>query len=237
MLTASACTCGKLLAIPTRILDSSPNVALLRANRAQYSEVSFGSIVEDDVLDVSLPSMQGVAEDEGKMDVPLGENFELTITLALEALSALTVQDQPADVFITPPQLDGDLVTLTLLPRSRWQTLLNLEVIQVRHLHALAVSVPCTETRHDCSNVTSPRSHRSSLRRPLSSCLRCLGSSSVSRSSRRRQRRRSKRIRTGSSARQGPPKASSSPSYLRRIRASRPTVSPAPPHPSESQQN
>ncbi|KAI0333500.1 Utp21-domain-containing protein [Cubamyces sp. BRFM 1775] len=88
----------------------------LWANRAQYSEVSFQSIVEDDVVDVALPSMQGVAEDE-----------------ALEALSALTVQEQSTDVFVTPPQLDGDLVTLTLLPRARWQTLLNLEVIQQRN--------------------------------------------------------------------------------------------------------
>ncbi|OBZ69349.1 U3 small nucleolar RNA-associated protein 21 [Grifola frondosa] len=88
----------------------------LWANRAQYSEISFQSIVENDIVDVSLPSMQGVAEDE-----------------ALEALSALTMQDQPADVFVTPPQLDGDLVTFTLLPRTRWQTLLNLEVIQQRN--------------------------------------------------------------------------------------------------------
>ena len=48
----------------------------------------------------------------------------------LGALSALTVSDSPVDVFSTPPQLDGELITLTLLPRSRWQTLLNLEVIQ-----------------------------------------------------------------------------------------------------------
>ena len=32
-----------------------------------------------------------------------------------------------------PPELDGDLVTLSLLPRSRWQTLLNFEVIQQRN--------------------------------------------------------------------------------------------------------
>lgn len=51
---------------------------------------------------------------------------------ALEALIGLTMEDKPVDVFSTPPQLDGDLVTLTLLPRSRWQTLLNLDVIQVR---------------------------------------------------------------------------------------------------------
>ena len=57
----------------------------------------------------------------------------LTVFSALDALSALTVQDKPADVFSTPPQLDGELVTFTLLPRSRWQTLLNLEVIQQRN--------------------------------------------------------------------------------------------------------
>jgi U3 small nucleolar RNA-associated protein 21 len=51
----------------------------------------------------------------------------------LEALAALTVQDTTPDVFSTPPQLDGELITLTLLPRSRWQTLLNLEVIQQRN--------------------------------------------------------------------------------------------------------
>jgi U3 small nucleolar RNA-associated protein 21 len=78
--------------------------------------VSFQSVTDDDVADVSLPSMQGTAEDE-----------------ALDALSALTVNDTPADVFSTPPQLDGELITLTLLPRSRWQTLLNLEVIQQRN--------------------------------------------------------------------------------------------------------
>jgi U3 small nucleolar RNA-associated protein 21 len=41
------------------------------------------------------------------------------------------MDDDSIDVFVTPPQLDGDLVTLTLLPRARWQTLLNLDVIQV----------------------------------------------------------------------------------------------------------
>ncbi|KAH9945893.1 Utp21-domain-containing protein [Epithele typhae] len=88
----------------------------LWANRAQYAEISFKSIVEDDVVDVAMPSMQGVVEDE-----------------TLNALSALTVQDSPADVFSTPPQLDGELVTFTLLPRARWQTLLNLDVIQARN--------------------------------------------------------------------------------------------------------
>lgn len=55
----------------------------------------------------------------------------LKFDIALEALTALKVSETPVDVFSTPPQLDGELITLTLLPRSRWQTLLNLELIQV----------------------------------------------------------------------------------------------------------
>ncbi|KAF9477557.1 Utp21-domain-containing protein [Pholiota conissans] len=89
----------------------------LWANRAQYADVSFQSVSDSDILDVTLPSMQGAEEDETLED----------------ALTALKVTETPADVFSTPPQLDGELITLTLLPRSRWQTLLNLEVIQQRN--------------------------------------------------------------------------------------------------------
>jgi U3 small nucleolar RNA-associated protein 21 len=87
-------------------------------------------VSDNDVFDVSLPSMQGLAEDEGQY---LSSVFSIRfypIFSDLDALSALTVSDAPIDVFSTPPQLDGELITLTLLPRSRWQTLLNLEVIQ-----------------------------------------------------------------------------------------------------------
>ncbi|KAJ3736079.1 Utp21 specific WD40 associated putative domain-containing protein [Lentinula guzmanii] len=88
----------------------------LWANRAQYTEVAIQTVIEEDIAVVDLPSMHGVAEDE-----------------ALDSLSPLEAQDPPIDVFSTPPKLDGDLITLTLLPRSKWQTLLNLEVIQQRN--------------------------------------------------------------------------------------------------------
>ncbi|KAI0934749.1 hypothetical protein AcV5_006491 [Taiwanofungus camphoratus] len=90
----------------------------LWANRAQYSDFIFQSILDDDVAEVSLPSMQGTAEDE-----------------ALDALSSLSLatQETSKDIFLAPPQLDGDLITLSLLPRSRWQTLLNFEIIQQRN--------------------------------------------------------------------------------------------------------
>jgi hypothetical protein len=42
---------------------------------------------------------------------------------------------RPEDVFSSPDQLAEELATLTLLPRSRWQTLLKLEVIQVCNKH------------------------------------------------------------------------------------------------------
>ncbi|EJD02387.1 WD40 repeat-like protein [Fomitiporia mediterranea MF3/22] len=87
----------------------------LWANRAQFTDVSLHGVVEVDGAEIALPSLQGTAEDE-----------------ALDALQSLTVEE-PKDVYSTPSQLGGDLITLTLLPRSRWQTLLNLEVIQQRN--------------------------------------------------------------------------------------------------------
>ncbi|KAF8626613.1 hypothetical protein AX15_004783 [Amanita polypyramis BW_CC] len=88
----------------------------LWANRAQFAEITFQTISDEDVQELTLPSMQSSADEE-----------------VIQGLSALTAQDAPVDVFSTPPQLDGELVTLTLLPRSRWQTLLNLETIQERN--------------------------------------------------------------------------------------------------------
>ncbi|KIL69996.1 hypothetical protein M378DRAFT_184349 [Amanita muscaria Koide BX008] len=88
----------------------------LWANRAQFAEVTFQTVSNDDIDEVALPSVQQTTDDE-----------------VLEGFSALTMQDTTVDVFSTPPQLDGELVTLTLLPRSRWQTLLNLDVIQQRN--------------------------------------------------------------------------------------------------------
>lgn len=64
-------------------------------------------------------------------------------TTALDSLSPLETQAVQPDVFSTPPKLDGDLITLTLLPRTKWQTLLNFEVIQV---YISVVTVPLSST-------------------------------------------------------------------------------------------
>ncbi|KAG8713637.1 hypothetical protein FRC08_013011 [Ceratobasidium sp. 394] len=90
----------------------------LWTNKAQYSDMSLQSVGEGDEVMVNLPSMQG--EDESE-DLDLGE---------LAELSLVDNAKQPAG---TIDQLDGELITLTVLPRSKWQTLLNLEVIQARN--------------------------------------------------------------------------------------------------------
>lgn len=73
--------------------------------------------------------MQGADEEDGEWDQT--EKDFCSVSPALDALSALTIKEQKKDVFSTPPQLDGDLITLTFLPRARWQTLLHLDVIAV----------------------------------------------------------------------------------------------------------
>ena len=112
---------------------------LFRANRAQYAEVSFQSVSDENIVNVPLPSMQGEDEDDSEYLIRSKYSELEPFRLALEALSSLAIEDKPVDVFNTPTQLDGELVTLTLLPRARWQTLLNLEVIQVRHFTFILV--------------------------------------------------------------------------------------------------
>ena len=50
---------------------------------------------------------------------------------APEHLSALVIHEQSQDILGSMHDLDGEVITLTHLPRSKWQTLLNLDVIQV----------------------------------------------------------------------------------------------------------
>ncbi len=65
-------------------------------------------------------------------DNQYSDRFNAPSLSALDSLSPLSAQQEATDVFMTPPQLDGELITLTLLPRSRWQNAAHLEVIQVR---------------------------------------------------------------------------------------------------------
>jgi len=49
------------------------------------------------------------------------------------ALNLDTEDDVETGVYNTVDQLSKDLLTMSLVPRTRWQTLLNLDVIRVRN--------------------------------------------------------------------------------------------------------
>lgn len=141
--------------------------------------------------------MIGSAEDEGSFE---GLLQLLVINLSfsvLEDLSALVVHDQPEDDTIAlMPDMEGDVVTLTHLPRSRWQTLLNLDVIQVSLCTFLCNSYALT--LWITSNETNQKSPQRLQRRHHFSCLLFQASKrglwSKRKKKRRRQRRSLKRL-------------------------------------------
>ncbi|GAA5908186.1 hypothetical protein JCM6882_005967 [Rhodosporidiobolus microsporus] len=97
----------------------------LWANRAQFAEVSLLNFVEEEgVEEVALPTVQGITADP--------------------ALSALNAPNRWEDIqpYTTPDQLAGELLTLSLMPRSRWQTLLNLDTIKARNKTKEAPKAP-----------------------------------------------------------------------------------------------
>ena len=140
-----------------------------RANRAQFAEVAFHTVSDEDVQEIPLPSMHSTAEDDSKHYLSPRRWKLSNILVVIEGLAALTTQDAPVDVFSTPPQLDGELVTLTLLPRSRWQTLLNLDVIQVSNISRPLIIRILTCY---CSNETNQKNHRRLQKKRHSSYLR-----------------------------------------------------------------
>ncbi|CEQ42504.1 SPOSA6832_04318, partial [Sporobolomyces salmonicolor] len=90
-----------------------------------FSEVSLLSFVEEEALeDVALPTVQGLTSES--------------------SLSALAAPNRWEDIqpYTTPDQLASELLTLSLMPRSRWQTLLNLETIKQRNKPKEAPKAP-----------------------------------------------------------------------------------------------
>lgn len=96
----------------------------LWANRNQFSEVPLRTFIEEDLDEVALPTVQGLDEHE--------------------TLSGLTAPVRWEDIqpYTTPDQLSEELLTLSLMPRSRWQTLLNLETIKQRNKPKEAPKAP-----------------------------------------------------------------------------------------------
>jgi hypothetical protein len=109
----------------------------------------------------------------------------------LDDLSAIVIYDQPEDNVVSMPGLEGEVVTLTHLPRSRWQTLLNLDVIQVS-----CFLFPVSPTRSliwVISNETNQKSPRRLQRRHPFFCLLFRAPKHGLRSKRKKKRRHPRR--------------------------------------------
>lgn len=71
---------------------------------------------EDDIVDLMTPTVSG----EGGTGVLEG------------AFSSSEDEKITSGTYVTKERLSESLLTLSMVPKSRWQTLLNLEVIRVR---------------------------------------------------------------------------------------------------------
>ncbi|KAF9583486.1 hypothetical protein BGW38_009350 [Lunasporangiospora selenospora] len=98
----------------------------LWANRMQFTTVSLRSITDDDVIRVALPTAAEDDEDE-EVDNLFASN---------EEVQALEPTIESAE------QLTEQMITLSLLPKSKWQTLLSLDVIKARNKPKEAPKAP-----------------------------------------------------------------------------------------------
>ncbi|PHH65881.1 hypothetical protein CDD81_1250 [Ophiocordyceps australis] len=97
-------------------IENEPGVAIW-TNKALFKHVSTRQISEKEIASLSLPSLSG----EGNQGL-------------LE--SAFEANEQDADDAVVAPsidQLSSDLMTLSLVPKSRWQTLLHLDLVRERN--------------------------------------------------------------------------------------------------------
>ncbi|EUC37081.1 hypothetical protein COCCADRAFT_86587 [Bipolaris zeicola 26-R-13] len=96
-------------------------------NRTLFTHVSTRQITEDDIVSVSAPTASG----EGGVAV-------------VEAATEEQVGDEDEDEITVPvmDQLSDNITTLSLVPKSRWQTLLHLDVIRARNKPKEAPKAP-----------------------------------------------------------------------------------------------
>lgn len=89
----------------------------LWTNRTLFGHVPTSAITDADITTLSMPTISG-------------QNGTSIIAGALEAPSAPTHE---SGHYATTAQLSEQLLTLSLVPKTRWQTLLNLDVIRARN--------------------------------------------------------------------------------------------------------
>ncbi|CAG8455276.1 13892_t:CDS:10 [Ambispora leptoticha] len=87
----------------------------LWANRAQFASLSLRSVSDDEVFDVSLPTTSGIDND------------------VEDDIANQTNGDEKDLPFFSSEQLTEQMITLSTLPKSKWQNLLNLDTIKKRN--------------------------------------------------------------------------------------------------------
>lgn len=97
-----------------------------RTNRTLFRHVPTRHLKEEDIADLSSPTTSGeggVGILEAAFDTGAGD------------------EDESSGIYTTMDQLSDKILTMSLVPKTRWQTLLNLELIKVIHrFHLLATN-------------------------------------------------------------------------------------------------
>ena len=102
-------------------------LTVLRANRAQFADVSLRSVNEAELLSQAAAILPGLQLDVDDDDAADATDLPSELEDAVAAPHALT-NGHSSDDF-----LEDGLATLSLMPRSKWQTLINLETINSRN--------------------------------------------------------------------------------------------------------
>ncbi|OJJ45539.1 hypothetical protein ASPZODRAFT_69675 [Penicilliopsis zonata CBS 506.65] len=95
-------------------------------NRSLFMPVSTRSVENEDLSEIEAPTVSGEIG-TGIIEAAFGEEQN---------------EDDKDGPVLSPEQLARDLVTLSVVPRSRWQTLLNLDVIKERNKPKEAPKAP-----------------------------------------------------------------------------------------------
>lgn len=99
-----------------------------RANRLQFSNVSLSALRPDDVAALeTVQALPSVGSGEQALDESY---FDLPLPASAPAAEETTAAGASTEGAVTP--LEPGLITLSALPKLRWQNLLNLETIRVR---------------------------------------------------------------------------------------------------------
>ncbi|RPB05004.1 Utp21-domain-containing protein [Choiromyces venosus 120613-1] len=103
----------------------------LWTNRTLFRHVPTRHLDEKDIVDMTAPSASG----EGGVSV---------IDAALNPEDDDDEQDDSTGTYTTVDQLSNNMLTMSLVARTRWQTLLNLDVIKQRNKPKEAPKAPET---------------------------------------------------------------------------------------------